>query len=268
MSDIYALHGVIDRVDAKLFSHRNMTPAHHVRARLDTQQKLVPLADALAGKGDALTIDDATVASARAALLARQLGHAVTLFVNPWQVADGRVDPFASLHWLLDQTRKRKVTLRGKTWWLLTYRQKDSLRAEIKRRLRLHDDPQESHRLIEELRGALGVTDLDIPDYLQSLTIPQLRELRDAGVDIQNHYWTHLDPAAHTPARFADEWARAQDWLAENLGIASRFFASPFGDYFPQPDFLAEQKIVCLLLSHSHPSGTLGPRVVNRVVFD
>ena len=110
MSDIYALHGVIDRVDGKLFSHRNMTPADRVRARLDTGQKMVPLADALAGKGDALTIDDATVASAQAALLARQLGHAVTLFVNPWQVADGRAYAFAALHWLLDETRRRKVT--------------------------------------------------------------------------------------------------------------------------------------------------------------
>ena len=268
MSDIYALHGVIDRVDAKLFSHRNMTPADRVRARLDTQQKLVPLAEALAGKGDALTIDDATVASAQAALLARQLGHDVTLFINPWQVADGRADAFAALHWLLDRTRKRKVTWRGKTWWLMTFRQKDDLRAEIKRLLRLHDEPQDNHALIEELQQALGVADLDVPDYLQSLTLAQLRELRDAGVDIQNHYWTHLDPAAHTPARFADEWLRAQDWLTENLGIASQFFASPFGDYFPQPDFLAEHRIVCLLLSHSHPSGPLSPWVVNRVVFD
>ena len=118
------------------------------------------------------------------------------------------------------------------------------------------------------MRKALGVANLDIPDYLQSLTVQQLRELRDAGVDIQNHYWTHLDPAAHTPARFGAEWARAQDRLAEHLRITSRFFASPFGDYFPQPDFLAERKIVCLLLSHSHPGGALGPWVVNRVVFD
>ncbi|MGP8231674.1 MAG: hypothetical protein ACLQL2_03285 [Methylovirgula sp.] len=75
MSNIYALHGVIDHVDTKLFSHRNMTAAGRVQAWLDTQHKLVPLADALAGKGDALTIDDATVASAQAAMLARQRGH-------------------------------------------------------------------------------------------------------------------------------------------------------------------------------------------------
>ncbi|MGP8231675.1 MAG: polysaccharide deacetylase family protein [Methylovirgula sp.] len=191
----------------------------------------------------------------------------MTLFVNPWQVEDGRADVFAALHWLLDQAHKRKVAWRGKSWPLATFRQKDSLRAEIKRILRQHDDPQENYALIEELRQALGVAHLDIPDYLQSLTVARLRALRDAGVDIQNHYWTHLDPAAHTPARFADEWLRAQDWLAENLGVASQFFASPFGDYFPPPDFLAEHKIVCLLLSHSHPGGTLRPWVVNRIAF-
>jgi hypothetical protein len=267
MSNIFALHGIIDRVDAKVFCHRTLTATDRVRAHLATRQKLVPLAEALAGKGDALTIDDATVASAQAALLARQLGHAVTLFVNPWQIEDGRAYAFAALHWLLDRTDMRQVTWRGKSWRLATFHQKDRFRAEMKRLLRLHDHPQENHLLIEELRQALGVAELEIPDYLHSLTLEQLGTLRDAGVDIQNHYWTHLDPTAHTPARFASEWLRAQNWLAEKLGVASQFFASPFGDYVPQPDFLAERKITCLLLSHSHPGGWLRPWVVNRVVF-
>lgn len=267
MSDVFALHGIVDRVDGKLFCHRAMTGADRVRARLDTTRKLVPLADALAGKGDALTIDDATVASARAALLARQLGHAVTLFVNPWQIEDGRAYAFAALHWLLDHVPRRVVTWRGRTWQLATFRQKDRLRAEMKRMLRLHGDPRENDALIEELQRTLGVASIDIPDYLQTLTLDQLRELRDSGVDIQNHYWTHLDPAAHTPAKFANEFMRAQTWLAVKLGVESRLFASPFGDYFPQPEFLADQKVVCLLLSHTHPGGVLQPSVVNRIVL-
>jgi hypothetical protein len=264
---VYALHGIVDRPDSRLFCHRNMSDAARVRALLDTKEKFVSLPEALAGRGAAITIDDATVAAARTALLIRGFGHTVTLFVNPWQIEDGRAYAFCTLNALLDQTPKRKFMWYGKTYNLRKPRDTASLRAAVKHILRGQSDPEQNYLLIDEIRQSLGVEHIDIPDHLRSLTVAELRDLRDAGVDLQNHYWTHLDPAAHTPARFADEWLRGQDWLADKLGISSQFFASPFGEYFPTDDFLAARNVTCLLLDARYPTGPLRSAIVNRQVF-
>ena len=86
---MFCIHGIAPVVDRERFLHRNLLPAAALEAYLAGAAPFVTIAEALAGRGNALTIDDATRAGADAALMARAAGHEVTLFVNPGQVESG-----------------------------------------------------------------------------------------------------------------------------------------------------------------------------------
>jgi hypothetical protein len=263
--EIFALHGVVDDPRPDLFCHRNMVATDRLRAFLKSTPGFVPLRDALEGRGRALTIDDATVAAARAALLARDFGHAVTLFVNPWQVEDGRAYAFSLLNALLDGAKARHIGLNGQGFDLGSPGAKQAFRGAVKRVLRGHRLPEQNYEVIERIRIGLAIERIDVPAHLQCLRLDDLRMLRDAGVGIENHYWAHLDPAMHPYDQFTAEWRKAQDWLHESLGITSRFFASPFGEFLPPSEFPLVNDVACLLLHNGYPGGLLRDSIVNRI---
>jgi peptidoglycan/xylan/chitin deacetylase (PgdA/CDA1 family) len=264
MIEIFALHGVVDRVRSGSFCHLNMVEADRLRALLCLKRKFVPLSAALEGRGRALTIDDATEAAARTALLARHLGHAVTLFVNPWQVEDGRAYAFSWLSALVDQIDQESFHWNGQAFELASLGGKQAFRAAVKRLMRRQVLPEQNYEVLEQLRAKFAIERVDIPAHLSCLSLEQLRQLQDEGVDIENHYWSHLDPAAHTHAQFVIDWRRAQEWLGDSLGVRSKFFASPFGEFLPPREFLRANDIVCLLLHSGHPAGAFDATTVNR----
>ncbi len=265
LTEIFAMHGIVERPQADVFCHRNMLDTDRFCATLQSQQKFVPLPAALEGRGRALTIDDGTVAGARAALLARRFGHAVTLFINPWQVQDGRAYAFSWLNALLDQTREKNFSWYGQAFNLTTLKDRQRFRSVVKGSIRKHVLPEENYELIEGIRIRLAIDQVHIPDFLSCLSLKDLHKLRDAGVDIQNHYWSHLDPSAHPPAQFAIEFHKSRKWISDSLGISSKFFASPFGEFFPHRDFLVENNTICLLLHDGYPAGAVDRTTVNRV---
>lgn len=261
---IFALHGVVDHPRPERFCDRNMVDTGRLRALLERKRKFVPLPAAMKRRGHALTIDDATEAAAQCALLARSLGHEVTLFINPWQIEDGRPYVYSSLDVVLDATREPAIEWNGRNFDLAGLEGKRRFRAEVKRVLRSQVLPQENYEVLTDIERRLGVANPKMPQHVKCLTLDRLRELHHAGVDIQNHYWSHLDPAAHTVAQFTADWSRAQEWLRDRLGIKSEFFACPFGEFFPSHEFLAENEIVCLTLDAAHRAGLLEERIVNR----
>lgn len=264
MIDVLALHGVVDRPRSDVFCDRNMVEAERLRAFLQSAPKFVPLQVALKGEGQALTIDDATEAAARTALLARSFGHAVTLFVNPWQVEDGRAYGFSWLNAIMDQANGKTLEWHGRVFELIDGRAKQTFREAVKSAMRAHVRPEQNYALLERIRMSLAIERVDIPAHLRCLPLERLQELKDAGVYIENHYWSHLDPAVHTHAHFVADWRRAQEWLRDRLGISSRFFACPFGEFFPPRDFLLANGIVCLLLHNGYPQGAIDRVTVNR----
>ena len=75
---VYAMHGIFSEGDAKAFQNRCLIREDKFEQLLSSLPfKFVSLDDAVAGRGEALTVDDATNAAYRAAKLARQHGHAV-----------------------------------------------------------------------------------------------------------------------------------------------------------------------------------------------
>ena len=265
--EIFAMHGVTDGVRRDRFQHRNLLEADHFCAFLRSAPKFVPLADALQGHGRALTIDDATVASARAARLARDFGHAVTLFINPWHIEARQPYWFSRLNTLLDSVEAPKFSLDGRNFDLTTFDGKSELRTHLKTLMRRHTNPEQSIALIDRIEAQLGVASNEIPQHDHCLDIEDVRELHGIGIDIQNHGWTHLDPLAGNLTQFTDQFHKARSWLKDRLAIETRFFASPFGEFLPHLDFLRRNETVCLLLHNDLPPGSVEDSIVNRITL-
>ena len=70
--------------------------------------------------------------------------------------------------------------------------------------------------------------DRGLDDYM---TWEQLRELRDAGVDLQPHSLSHDHLAAMPLDQSTREITGSRDRLEEMLGIRTTLFAYPYGDY-------------------------------------
>jgi len=264
---VFAMHGVADGVQRNRFQYRNLLEEEVFAKFLRSAPKFVPLTEALQGRGRALTIDDATVASGRAAKLAKEYGHAVTLFINPWNVVARQPYWFSRLNSLLDQVEASNAALDGREFDLTKIGGMNKLRAHVKGLMRRHTNPDQSTALIENIETDLGVSKNEVASHDSCLTLEDIRELQSAGVDLQNHYWAHLDPLAHNLAQFTDEFHKAKSWLKDKLGIDSRFFASPFGEFLPHLDFLRRNEAVCLLLHSDLSPGRVEDGIVNRITL-
>jgi len=247
--EILATHGVVEQCRENRFGHKNLVDIEWFSTFLKSTQKCVPLAAALQGHGKALTIDD------------------VTLFINPWQIEAGRPYPASRMDALLDQVDVHDYSWDGRDFHLDTVKGKRAFRTRVKEAIRRHTAPEENERLLEELERGLGVSWADLPGHMRCLTFKEVERLRDIGVQVENHYWTHLDPWAHSPTQFAAECGKAKRWLSGSLGISSRFFASPFGEFVPSSEFLQQNETVCLLLHDGLPSGMVAERIINRITL-
>ena len=260
-STIYTMHGVAPNVDPRRFIYRNISDERSFRAILSARTPFVSLAESLAGRGDALTIDDATRASADAALLARKLGHQVTLFVNPGQVDPPVPYSFNLLSVLMDRLTARSVNLDGQTLKARTPAERDAVRERVKSRLREIETETERNALIARLALQWGGVDLSMPDFLETLTTSELEQLRDSGVDIQNHGWTHRCHRRHTAEESQREIDSGKQWLLDRLGVTADLFAVPFGDVLPP------EGVDCthwLTADYRLPRGQIGQTVWNR----
>jgi hypothetical protein len=267
LSTVYTLHGIAAGVRLSKFAYRNVSEKATLEAILRTRAKFVPLDQAIAGYGDALTVDDATRASADAAMLARQYGHAVTLFVNPGQIESGETYSFLSMAVLLDSVESRTVRFESEHVPFRNARQKNALRERLKARLRATVTETERIAFVSRLAQAWGVNSLTIPGYLKSLTMNELRILAHAGVDIQNHGWLH-DCHQHLSAgESATSIARGRRWLRENLNVDARYFAVPYGDTMPK-ELTSLDCDLWLTVDHRLSPGIVGDNILNRETLE
>jgi peptidoglycan/xylan/chitin deacetylase (PgdA/CDA1 family) len=95
-----------------------------------------------------------------------------------------------------------------------------------------------------------------------TLTRAELRPLLDAGVDLQNHGWSHSHHANLTPTESAREVREGREWFRRELGIDTPWFAVPFGD--SRPHDIGVDCEVWLALNDAWPAGWLSPSVFNR----
>lgn len=264
VSTVLALHGAARDVVRDRFEFQNMTDREVLRRYLVALPPLVPLEVALAGNGVALTIDDATRAAADAALIARDLGHHVSVFINPEQVESGSPYWFGLLHCLLDRLAPVSRELDGVIYPTRTRAERRALREPIKAACRAMRTEAARAAHVAALAGRWDVLLLSVPEHLRTLTIAELMELRDAGVEIQNHGWSHMDHAYLTAAESEMEIRRGRDWIHGTLGVDAAHFAVPFGDVRPAAGLRMEASS-WLTLHDGWPPGPLGPDSWNRV---
>ena len=265
MSTLYAMHGVVGHATPGHFSHRNLLDitefGRFVRAR---PERFVSLTDALAGRGDALTIDDGTRAAADAALLARAAGHCVTLFVNPWNVLTGRRYPFLCLNVLLDHAPTSVAGPGGDRIDLSSGPARVRFRRMVKERLRGCRDHAEQEAVIDSVAAQFGEGMVPFPPHLETLGRGELDALWSEGVEIGNHGWMHVDPAALAPEHIHEPVIRGRVWLEEAYQCPAPFFAVPFGETCQEPSG-AGPDTVLFLVHDALPAGRVAPGVHNRV---
>jgi hypothetical protein len=264
---IDATHGIVENADAGLFTHRNMIDANAFEQHLRTvEQPYRPLRSVLMGEGAALTIDDSTVAAAEAAVMARRLGHAVTIFINGFHVAERRPYFFSRLNVALDATRSAAFEYDGVSWDLSHGVSKARFRRAIKKKLAAIGDETRRDVFVTEIAAMLGVrTDL-VPRHLCVITENELRALLSLGVDIQNHGWTHSRVGSLSPEAHTEDIRKGREWIRAICGIEADLYAVPNGDGLP-PESAFEHCRAWFLLDDCHPRGEVSPGVYGRLTL-
>ena len=185
-----------------------------------------------------LTVDDSTRGAARACIVARSLGHEVTIFVNPAQIAQAQPYFFTVLDSVLDQRTLHKVSFNGLQYSLGDYKQLRAFRVAVKEVL-LHRDEEDALRYVDELRAILAAPRAVLPEHAQIMTVTELMNLRNLGVIVENHGWTHAEISLLNHYQFKEHIGKAVAWFAECLGVRSVQYAVPFGNSFVPPELRA-----------------------------
>jgi len=263
---IYATHGVFSDGDANAFQNRCLIREDIFERLLSSLHfKFVSLDDAVAGRGEALTVDDATNAAYRAAKLARKHGHAVTVFVNPYFLHSQRPYSFLELNWFLDRTKCSSIRFENTTFPLNSWLEKREFRIHVKDRYCMLSSVEETHSIIGNIGTSLGVRRDGLPNHLRTMTELELRALIEAGVGIENHGFSHIHPKAQRWSQLLREITLAQDWIGVFCGRDSRHFAVPFGDSLPQWRLPKELGLNWFTLHDQVQPGLLGSGIWNRL---
>jgi hypothetical protein len=212
-----------------------------------------------------LTVDDSTRSGAEACLIARELGHEVLFFINPEPVVSGVPYFFSLFDTFVDARRFDVIEAEDgqrihigsraeiRDWWW-------SLRSKL-----MVLDADQALFAVRRIGMSLGCADVELPDHLKPLTCSELAQLRDAGVQIENHGWTHVDLAGMTREKFRDHFERARRWLQDELNIPAEWYASPFGRTVMPREWLALLDRPYFLADSRQPCGApLAPGAINR----
>jgi hypothetical protein len=259
---IYFTHGVVSAWNSERISHGLMLSETILSRHLQQRAvKYVPLVEALAGKGDALTVDDASYAGLQATLLARQFGHAVSWFVNGMHVERGLpYFPFL-LSWTLDETRKINCSFDGQFWNLNDQDDRRALRLRLKHSYMRMRSCDEIGELVEMFSGLLEVEPSTMEKPLSTVTSEDLEVAVAAGAELQNHGWTHLNPESLSARDLAAEIRLNEEYLSLFRRANISVFAPPFGHQVSLASGIAS----CVLLADRGVSSDQRPGgIVNR----
>ena len=232
---IVVTHGVVDALDPRRISHALMLSRRaFIRHLQQRPVRYVPIEQAALGLGDALTVDDATLAGLDQVLLARRFGHAVTWFVNGQNVEQHLpYFPFL-LSWMLDETTEPACLFHGRFWPLRTLPERKAFRRFLKLLYMGFTADQQILDLIEELTCHLNLPDPGNPSFLATASRQHLEHAVRAGVVLGNHGWDHLNPLALSPSTCVAGIKQNRAWL-ETLQPDRGIYAPPYGARVPLP---------------------------------
>lgn len=265
---VWIVHGVVQNADPEAFGHRNLIDSERFRRFLQGRaSQFTDLDVALAGHGEALTVDDATTAAADAAELCRDYGHAVTLFVNGRNVAYQQPYWFALLNALVDGCVGGSMLLGGESFPVDTQAARQRFRRAAKRAALALPCEAARETWMCELGRSAGIEPLASPPPLATLSLARLHRLQALGVRIESHGWTHGDVAAMSLQELGEELHQNAAWLRETLAVVATHYAVPFGAARPPPALPGALYGWWYLVDESLPAGRLDDRLVNRMTL-
>ena len=259
---IYVTHGILPMCRAQHISHALLLPELSFERHLQRRStKYVCLKQAMAGAGDALTIDDATHAGFQAAMLARRYGHAVSWFVNGANVEDGLpYFPF-QLSCMLDHTQRSECLFEGRHWGLRSMADRRAFRFYLKQRYMGMRSQPEIEQLVGTVSISTGVDSSAMGRPLATITSAELTAAAAAGVDLQNHSWSHLNPQVLSERTVTEEVHLNEHYLSHFRNTNFRGFAPAFGKQVGLPYAVFD---LMVLADRDSNSFHVNARVVNR----
>ena len=262
MSITYILHGCVEQWDPSRQAMRMYAPAERLRRHLETRPE--PYVDPDDGvDGDVLTIDDSTRGAAQACLMARELGHAVTLFVNPSQIISGRDYWFSRFDALVDARQAAAAAFAGATYDLRTRQGLYDFRWAVRPQL-VAGDEDSAHRLLDEVAVLLEAEQTQVPDFARSIGPDELAALGRAGVRFGNHGWNHQCITGLSADRQLAQIADTARWLEEATGQSPRDYAVPYGQATLGPQARAAVPGIVYLVGSPAQSGVAADGSIYR----
>jgi len=261
MMTIHLLHGCASHWRSGRQTFRNFVSEDALRSYLKNLPSKYG-ASLCSNGSDVLTIDDSTKGAGWAAAIARECGHQVFLFVNPHQISTGEPYYFSLFDICLDNRRESKIMYHDIEYDLDT--QVTIFRRAAKRVLSNldHDSAREA---VVEIGELLNCASYEIPEHAQPLTLAELLHLRDVGVIIENHGWSHRCIDSFSTTELKQDIAATQTWLLRHVGTRSVQYAIPFGETILPLNSVEGLGDVVLLADDRCAPGLIRKNIWNRV---
>ncbi|MBS0186231.1 MAG: polysaccharide deacetylase family protein [Proteobacteria bacterium] len=262
---IYAIHGVVQNFSQKKFCHRDFLDYNLFKTHLRTRKKkYVSLEKALENKGDALTIDDSLLGALEAAILCRNFGHDVSLFINPFYIEERILYWFCLLNIFLDHAPSIKIIWENEEYLLNSFEEKIKFRIKIKNKIAKLPTEEERQTFLKLFSKDFFDCHFQIPSHLDLLTIDDLRNARNLGIEIHNHGWTHRQLTEVSHIELDEEILKAKKWFQNKLYINTDFYAVPFGKDLPSDKYNFDNFRIWFLTYYQLHYGKIGPKIYNR----
>jgi len=224
---IFILHGSAQDWDGARQAMRHYVPEQSLRRYLAERPE--PFVDPDEGvHGDILTVDDSTRGGARTCLIARELGHAVTLFLNPSQIISGADYWFSRFDALVDARKVTTGEFNGVTYNLQLRQELRDFRFAARAHLVVSTECA-AHRLLDDIEVLLEAEGAEVSDHARSIGPDDVAELQKAGVRIGSHGWDHQCISSLSPDEQLAQLVETRNWLHDITGREPRDYAVPFG---------------------------------------
>jgi Polysaccharide deacetylase len=264
---IITMHGIASHHEGNKQIYRSYAPAPAFKKYLAERSRPFQMWEDNGANTAVLTVDDATRAGEAACLMARAAGHEVYLFINPYQVMYQQPYWFSMFNIVLDKRTVEKVILYGKPYQLTTFNDVNAFRKVVKKTICLQS-PAEAMAMVKEMAQLLkagAINDADLPAHARTLTIKQLRALRQAGVHIESHGWDHTDINAFSAEQLLRDIEDSAAWIRTELGVSPSLYAIPFGDTDLPPSVKDKIGIHYFLANPDLAQGRLHDNAWNRI---
>jgi peptidoglycan/xylan/chitin deacetylase (PgdA/CDA1 family) len=122
----------------------------------------------------------------------------------------------------------------------------------------------QAYGAVAELSALLGADGIEVAAHDRPISPAELGVLKDAGVRIENHGWSHVEISGLTDDEFAEHVTAGREWLRRELSVDATLYAVPFGaDDVPghRRPWVGDGYF---LASRRFPPGRLGPLCWNR----